>query len=133
LLILTAGSEPELESAFVTAVQQGADGLIITADPFFTSKSKQLVALARRYALPTTYPWRAYTIAGGLMSYGPSLNWAYEEIGDYTGRILKGAKPSELPIQAPTTFDFVINLNTARALGLSIPRLVLDRANEVIQ
>jgi putative ABC transport system substrate-binding protein len=133
LCILQAGAEKDFEPAFEEAVRQRADAILITADVYFTSKRFQLVELAGRYALPAAYPWREYVIAGGLMSYGPRLSWAYEQIGHFAGQILKGAKPSELPIQLPTRFEFVINLKTAKNLGLTVPRLTLRRADEVIE
>jgi ABC-type uncharacterized transport system substrate-binding protein len=128
-----ARSEDELERAFRDAVAVGANALIVSADAFFTSRRQQLVALAARHSLPASYPWSQYADAGGLMSYGPTLTWAYEQIGGYAGRILKGAKPDALPVQLPTTFEMVINLNSAKSLGLSVPPLLLARASRVIE
>jgi putative ABC transport system substrate-binding protein len=133
LAILEATTETEIEAAFALALSKRADALLVSADPFFTIRRAQLVALARRHALPTIYPWREYVEAGGLLSYGTELTWAYHQIGVYAGRILKGAKPSELPVQLPTTFDLVINLITATALGLTVSPLLLARANKVIE
>jgi putative ABC transport system substrate-binding protein len=133
LFAVQARSEGDFERAFRDAVDVGANALIVSADAFFTSLRHQLVALAARHSLPASYPWSQYADAGGLMSYGPTLTWAYEQIGVYAGRILKGARPNALPVQLPTTFEMVINLNTAKSLGLSIPPFLLARANRVIE
>ena len=133
LLALQASGQDEVERAFASAVRDHADALLISADPFFTTRRYQIVALAARQGLPVVYPFQDYTEIGGLMSYGPSLTTAYREIGLYAGRILKGADPGELPVQFPTTFEFVINMRTARALGLTIPETLLAIADEVIQ
>jgi putative ABC transport system substrate-binding protein len=133
LLALQASGQGELERAFASAVRDRADALLISADPFFTTRRKQIVALAARHGLPAVYPWQEYAEAGGLMSYGPSLTTAYREIGLYAGRILKGANPGELPVQFPTTFELVINTKTAKALGLAIPETLLAAASKVIE
>ncbi|HXL15946.1 MAG TPA: ABC transporter substrate-binding protein [Streptosporangiaceae bacterium] len=133
LLVLEAGSESDFEPAFASAVEQGAGAILISADPYFTGRRAQIVALATRYRLPAAYPWRAYAEAGGLMSYGPPLAWAYKQIGTYASRILKGVKPGDLPVQLPTTFELVINLETAKALGLTVSRWLLASADEVIE
>jgi putative ABC transport system substrate-binding protein len=133
LLTFQASDQSELERAFASAVRDHANALLISADPFFTTRRNQIVALAARQGLPVVYPFQEYTEIGGLMSYGPSLTTAYHEIGLYAGRILKGADPGELPVQFPTTFEFVINLKTAKALGLTIPETLLATADEVIQ
>ena len=133
LIPVQARLEADFERAFGDAVAVGANALIVSADAFFTSRRHQLVALAARHSLPASYPWSQYADVGGLMSYGPTLTWAYEQIGGYAGRILKGAKPDILPVQLPTTFEMVINLNAAKSLGLSVPPLLLARASRVIE
>jgi putative ABC transport system substrate-binding protein len=130
-LVLKASTDAALASAFAAA--EGIDALMVSADPFLNSRRTQLAALAARRRLPAIYPWHEDVAAGGLMSYGPRLTEAYREIGRYTGRILKGATPAELPIQVPRKFELVINLRTAAALGITIPRLLLARADEAIE
>jgi putative ABC transport system substrate-binding protein len=127
----TAGSE--IEPAFATIVQQGAGVLIVPADPFFNNERDQIVALAARHRVPAIYSDRVNASAGGLLSYGPSLPELYSQVGVYTGLILKGAKPADLPVVQPTKFELVINLNTAKTLGLTIPPGLLAIADEVIE
>jgi ABC-type uncharacterized transport system substrate-binding protein len=133
LHVLAAATDNGIDNAFGEAANRGAGALIVSADSFFTSRRDQLVTLAARHALPASYPWSQYAEVGGLFSYGTNLTWAYEQIGGYSGRILKGAKPSDLPVQLPTTFDLVLNLKTARALGIDVPYHLLVMANKVIE
>jgi len=131
--ILRASNEAEVNSAFATMAQRRIGGLVVGADTFFTSQAKMFSALSTRYALPAISQWRDHTAAGLVMSYGPNLADAYRLSGVYTGRILKGAKPADLPVEQPTKLDLVINQRAAKALGLTIPKELLLRADEVIE
>jgi putative ABC transport system substrate-binding protein len=133
LTILKAGTESENDAAFLTLVQLHAGGLVVGVDPFFNSRREQLVALASRHAVPAVYYWREFAADGGLISYGPSLAAGYSQAGTYVGKILKGAKPADLPVQAPTKYELAINMKTAEALGLTVPPLLLATADEVIE
>jgi putative ABC transport system substrate-binding protein len=133
LLILNASNEGEIEAAFDTLVQQGAGAVLVGADPLFNSEPALLAALAVRHALPAIYQDRQFALAGGLISYGASLLDAYRQQGMYAGRVLKGEKPADLPVQRSVKFEMVVNLKTAKALGIVVPTATLLRADEIIE
>jgi putative tryptophan/tyrosine transport system substrate-binding protein len=131
--VLRASNDREISDAFATLVQLRAGAFVISSDPFLNSRTKQLAALALRHAVPTIFQYREFAAGGGLMSYGGSIIESYRQAGLYTSRILKGEKPADLPVQQATKIELIINLKTAKALGLTIPETLLATADEVIQ
>jgi putative ABC transport system substrate-binding protein len=133
LVILNASSETDLETVFASLKQQGVNALLVTTSPYFEGRRSELVALAQRHSVPALYPWRDYATVGGLISYGTSFTESYQQAGLYVGRILKGEKPSDLPVVQATKSELIVNLKAAKALGLDVPTSILLRADEVIE
>jgi putative ABC transport system substrate-binding protein len=130
---MAASAEGDLETIFNMLAVDRVGGVVINSDVFFTSQRDRLVLLAARYAIPAVYPWREYSAAGGLMSYGPSLSAVHYQVGLYVAKVLRGTKPTDLPVVQPTKFELVVNLKTATALGLTVPPGMLAIADEVIE
>jgi ABC-type uncharacterized transport system substrate-binding protein len=133
VLVMRAAVESDFATVFASLAREQAGGLLVNSDVFFTSRRDQIVALAARHALAVMSPWREFPLAGGLISYGPSIAAAYRQIGAYTAKILNGAKPADLPVVQPTTFELVINLKTAKSLGIKVPLHLEQLADEVIE
>ncbi len=133
LQLLKAANPGALDDAFATLTRLHAGALVVGPDQFFGSRRGQIAALAARHAVPAIYPWRESAAAGGLMTYGPNLVATSRQAGIFVGRILRGTKPADLPVEQPTTIELVINLKTAKALGLTVPQSILARADEVIE
>jgi putative ABC transport system substrate-binding protein len=133
LYVLNASTEHDFDGVFAKLIELRAGGLVIGGDPFFTSRPEQLAALTVRHAVPTIYQYREFAVAGGLLSYGADITESYRLAGNYTGRVLKGDKPADLPVQQVTKVELIINLKTAKALGLNVPNTLIGRADEVIE
>jgi len=133
LRVLNAANESEIDTAFATLAKERSVPLVVSSDNLFTDRPVRLVVLAARHAIPAIYPYREFPVAGGLMSYGPDLGDAYRLVGTYAGRILKGAKPADLPVQQTVKVELVVNLNTAKLLGLTIPLPLLGRVDRWIE
>ena len=132
-IVLTARNEREIDAAFQELVRAKADAFFTATDPILLDRREQIVSFAARQAMPAVYFVRQFAVVGGLLSYGPSINWMYRQAGEYVGQILKGANPAEMPVMQPTQFEFVLNLKTAKAVGLSVPQSLLVAADEVIE
>ena len=131
--VLEAATETDLDKAFAVMAERQVGALVVGADPFYNTRRDKLVALSAQHKIPTIYPFREFAAAGGLMSYGTTLAFAYHASGLYAARILKGEKPADLPVMQPTTFEFVVNLKTAKTLGIEVPPMLVARADEVIE
>lgn len=133
LIILDAGTDADLETIFASLRSRGVEALLVTTNPFYEGRRNNIVALAKRHSVPVVYPWREYAAVGGLISYGTSFTESYRQAGVYVGRILRGEKPADLPVVQATKFELLVNVTTARALGLTVPPSLLVAADEVIE
>jgi ABC-type uncharacterized transport system substrate-binding protein len=133
LALFNASTASEIDAAFMQAAEQQVSAFLVPGSPFFSRQRAQIVALAARYAMPVMYPWREYVDAGGLMYYGTDLTWGYKLVGQYAGRILKGERAGDLPVQQPTKFELIINLKAAKTLDLAIPKVLWAAADEVVE
>jgi ABC-type uncharacterized transport system substrate-binding protein len=131
--VLRASNDSDIDTAFAAMLERSANALVVQADPFFTSRRDRLVTLANRYAIPAMYPFREFATVGGLITYGADIAEVFQEIGVYTGRILNGQRPADLPVLQPAKFDLVINLKTAKALGITVPLTLQVAANDVVE
>ena len=133
LVVLDARTEVDIDATFASLRSKGVDALLVTTNPFYEGRRDDIVALAKRHSVPVLYPWREYSAAGGLISYGTSFTESYRQAGFYVGRILKGEKPADLPVVQATKFELLVNIKTAKALGLTVPPSILIAADEVIE
>ena len=133
LVILDVQNDADLDAAFTSLQSRGVDALLVTTNPFYEGRRDHIVALAKRHSVPALYPWREYSVVGGLISYGTSFTESYRQAGFYVGRILKGEKPADLPVVQATKFELLVNIKTAKALGLTVPPSILVAADEVIE
>ncbi len=132
-VVFIARNAPEIDAAFDEVLRTKADGLITATDPILLDRREQIIAFAQKHSLPAVYFVRQFSAAGGLLSYGPSISWMYRQAGAYVAQILRGANPAEMPVLQPTGFEFVLNLKTAKTLGLDVPQMLLVAADEVIE
>ena len=133
LVVLDARTEVDIDATFAPLRSKGVDALLVTTNPFYEGRRDDIVALANRHSVPVLYPWREYSIAGGLISYGTSFTESYRQAGFYVGRVLKGEKPADLPVVQATKFELLVNIETAKSLGLTVPSSILIAADEVIE
>jgi putative ABC transport system substrate-binding protein len=133
LVVLDARTEVDIDATFASLRSKGVDAVLVTTNPFYEGRRDDIVALAKRHSVPVLYPWREYSVAGGLISYGTSFTESYRQAGLYVGRILKGEKPADLPVVQATKFELLVNTKTAKLLGLTVPPSILVAADEVIE
>ena len=133
LVVLNARTEVDIDATFASLRSKGVDALLVTTNPFYEGRREDIVALAKRHSVPVMYPWREYSVSGGLISYGTSFTESYRQAGLYVGRMLKGEKPADLPVVQATKFELLVNVKTAKSLGLTVPPSILVAADEVIE